>query len=442
MSRIIVLVFACVVLAGVSGCVAPQIEVGRYAVDYNRAVATEANETMLLNIVRSRFRDPTHYTSTSAITAQLTAERSANIGASLAGSARSVSSTDQTASSASGATQTVTEAVSRGREVFGGSAGFSLKYGQEPTFSIQVNNTPEFTRGTSSPITASMFVNLLGQGYRSDLLLAVLVEAIVISDKDGKRTLLVSNPAANGKVTGQPCDAGLFRTFQATMRYRIGDAVRPPALTTLSATPEAIAGLGDLLSSGYALRPAAGVAGTGQPAQLELYRPIARQTSELIPYVKEPEDLARLLQLAGSCLPLSGSDGASQTQAESFASTTAALGDLKIGLSLRSVDGALYAMGEYLREFEDCFQHRSIDAPAHCANQVRIDNDALLQIERMPLDHDPGYSPAHTTYAGARWIVPRDANHRTMQVIDMLQKLMNLNRSVDELRTPTFIKVN
>ena len=391
-------------------------------VDYNRAVEIEANETVLLNVIRSRFKTATHYTSTNSITAQLKAERQGRVavGFDQGGTVRSANG--------AGATTSLTDAP----DLISGSAGYTLTYSQQPTFSIAVHNSPAFARGTSSPVSDEIFANLVAQGYRQNMLSHLLVEAFLIKEKgEGGRYWRIVNP--NGRYANG-CRDALFDRLVATVEFTPSAKVSERApVAIFDAGSVDLAALAALTAQGYEIEP-------GENATLRLMGKHGGTSSEL--RYNGAELWSVLRASSQQCASLSARSSEWSAGGSELAALSAELADpaaeLELAWVLRSVDGLVYAMGEYLRDKEQC----PVDADCRT---VRIDGDDIFLVERRGLGAETGMALAYTEYLDSLWVVPlADARggHRTMQVVNLIQKLLNLNKSADELRTPAFIQVD
>ncbi|MEZ5744320.1 MAG: hypothetical protein R3D89_11515 [Sphingomonadaceae bacterium] len=425
-------------LALLGGCMAPRIDAGRYAVDYNRAVEIEANETVLLNVIRSKYRTATHYTSTTGITAKLRAQQSADVSIGY----------DEGAFSQSLGPDGKVLGASRGDNILSGSAGYSLTYAQEPTFSIAVHNTPDFARGTLSAISRDNFYRLVGEGYRTSMMVELLIESMTISDRRTGASLRLVNPAGR---RGERCDAGLFRGVRDALRiYPKVNTGKAPVVASFEPTLDNLVKAEPLLAKGFTF--GARKAGS-KTIDLHGKAPDAQLTAdsnlgEIPTLVKDFEDC---MAAAEPKSPVAQSAIKALTAAPA---DLAGEGSLQISFNLRSVDGVVYAMGEYLRQMHDCganaawkqgYSASGRTSDSCVPTTIRSSDgsrDELFVVVEQDAKAKANTALAHTTYMGRRWVVPEwntGSEHRTMQVINVIQKLLNLNKSADEIRTPTFI---
>jgi hypothetical protein len=135
-------------LATLTGCASLHTPMTDFATDYNRVIADTRNEMILLNIVRARFGEPTHYSALSSVSGNLSIGASA--GASLGG---------------------IIDDIDAG-------ASTQISVRSSPSFQIIPLNTADFAIGILRPIEPNVVALFLSQGWNENLLAALLIESI------------------------------------------------------------------------------------------------------------------------------------------------------------------------------------------------------------------------------------------------------------------------
>ncbi len=133
---------------GLTGCASLRTPMTDFATDYNRVIADTRNEMILLNIVRARFREPTHYSTLSQVSGNMSIRGGANAG--LSGIIDDIDA----------------------------SAGASLSVSSSPSFQLVPLNTNQFAGGILRPIEPNVVAIFLGQGWNEHQLAALLIESV------------------------------------------------------------------------------------------------------------------------------------------------------------------------------------------------------------------------------------------------------------------------
>lgn len=133
-----------------------------FALDYNRAIADARNQMILLNIVRASNREPMHFTAMSSVEATLSVGAEAGTGFEFAKGPAAAYSPSITLSSS-----------------------------YAPTFTVVPLNTNDFATGILRPASSAGIKLFLSQGWRQELLAALLIERIECPD--GRR--IINDPA-------------------------------------------------------------------------------------------------------------------------------------------------------------------------------------------------------------------------------------------------------
>ena len=155
--------FALGMLFTVAGCVSP-IALHRAVVEYDRATAKVQAEILLLNIARSKFAEPLHFTAVSSITATLGF------------------------TTAAGFTPTGTESTPLIAPFF------NARVTESPTITIIPVQGEEFTKRLLSPISANKVAFLFQHGAEPAILLRLIAQQLVIKEEKGF-SVLRNNPA-------------------------------------------------------------------------------------------------------------------------------------------------------------------------------------------------------------------------------------------------------
>ena len=137
-------------LASLTVCVSMRPTMTSFSLDYNRVVADTRNRMILLNIVRSAYREPTYYTALTEINGSL------NLSGSFSGSLANLVGGDPTSFS-----PTVSASVTN-----------------SPTFTVVPLTSQEFSKGMLTPIDSVAVRLLLSQGWRSEMLAPLLVQKV------------------------------------------------------------------------------------------------------------------------------------------------------------------------------------------------------------------------------------------------------------------------
>jgi hypothetical protein len=133
---------------GLSGCASMQTPMTEFATDYNRVIADTSNEMILLNIVRARLGEPTHYSALSSVSGNL------SIGASAAADLSGII------------------------DDIDADAGVGMSVRSSPSFQIVPLNTSDFATGILRPVEPNVVALFLSQGWNENLLAALLVESV------------------------------------------------------------------------------------------------------------------------------------------------------------------------------------------------------------------------------------------------------------------------
>ncbi|MEP3050447.1 MAG: hypothetical protein ABJP48_03450 [Erythrobacter sp.] len=142
-------------IAGLVGGCAFTPQLSQVAVDHNRMVARSTNELALLNIVRASHRFPLHFTAISEITGNARVSLNAELALGLE------PGPDPQSANVGGRVST------------------------NPSFRATVLATEKFQRGIQSPISPGLVAYYLDDGWRDELIMALMVERVDVFDETG-----------------------------------------------------------------------------------------------------------------------------------------------------------------------------------------------------------------------------------------------------------------
>jgi hypothetical protein len=166
-SRIVSSIVAVSALVGicVSGCVVAD-GFGTRAVQYNLEADDNRNKTLLINVVRAAYRRPLQFSEVSQVLGTATGTLKADF------------------------TLPFTGVPSTATRIFSAAPGVSISGG--PNFTVTVQNTKEFYQGILSPIQPQTAAYYLHAGFPKTVLLTLLVSRIEYGPKNGPKPVLNS----------------------------------------------------------------------------------------------------------------------------------------------------------------------------------------------------------------------------------------------------------
>ena len=459
------------------------------AVDYNEFIAQTTNRQTALNILRAREREPMHFTSFGDVVGQIKGAISPGVGIALNGDTASRTNTDTlvTNAGATGATtgtaltDTLTRVATVGATNITPSIGVQVTTGTD--FKVAANTTDEFYKGILNPIPAATVVHYLRQGFPADLLSYLLIGRLefsaLVTRPDGKQELIPlktlnntpDEPAASAEFTA----AIRCRRLDYEMKRSDGSSIPITNLASLAPMSP------DVLKRLRAKTNADGnvIYELVTPPQNEftllLSEPVETEcvsTRTMLAQVFEskaaarnlgqasPENAATSANIQALAEPLRGTaemrpgeglagaerdnlGGSGEVNFSSKDYFTRQLprghrGDLVIDLTLRSVEGVLYYLGEYVRYPQ--FSPKLAGPPpcGYCLPIIRIEPASRIPRSMRFVE---------VTYRGTRYAVPLAGNTlnaeagRSSQTIGLVQQLLNLNRSAKDLPTTPLVRV-
>lgn len=475
-----------------SGC-AFQRQAAGIAIDHNEFVAQTTNRQTVLNILRASQREPMHFTSFSSVGGRVQAAGTLGLNTAINGDGGTLTRTDTGVTSAgptgavtgTTATQTVADALTRGATNLMPSASVTVTTGTD--FQIGINATDDFYRGIMGPLSSGIIVYYLRQNFPADLLSHLVVGRIELYAKitppNGPEELILLRTIHN-----TPDDAVAADAFTNAIRCR--RLAYAPRHTDASTLPVPISNLSGLTPEVLARLSAV----TGQDGQIayQLETP-ARNELALAMSPPDPEwcgpiqdDLRDrfnqwregrgLAARAAGVLP----DPGALTSRASAGSPTAATAitegitggggasfsskgffdnllppgyksELVVDMTIRSVEGVLYYLGEYVRGEDGRnvggADHRPMlwsndgcagGSAGYCLPIIRVRPAAQIRAADRFVDVE---------YRGRLYAVPLAGGHlnaesgRSSQSISLVQQLLNLHRSSKDLPSTPLVRI-
>ncbi len=351
----------CLALA-TSGC-AMGGTISRMSVDYNEAVARMFDEQTLLNILRAKERMPQHYTSVSALRGNVTVK--ANAGLELT--------------------------LEQGPNTHTPSIGGSIENGSE--VDVSVDDTQTFYQGITQSVDQNVVAHYLQQGWDPRMIAMLLIESIELTPAyghSGVRPIVVRNTPSTREFTNflncyrlsYSPDGGGTRTIKVDAE-KVGDVA-----------------FNDLLATDF-----------------------SRTRNKLSSRKFDKKGLVEI-EVPGK-YPLEfilDRDSQNCIRSQRYAPFQERSDRLGATITIRSVDSALYFIGEYLRNLDIIGEeveeaHRVKGEPLFVVRQGSSANAAIS-----------------ASLLGRRYYVPAELAERgrTTQVITLLQQLMNIHKVSSE----------
>jgi len=387
------------------------------AVDHNQLLAETEDRLMLLNVVRAKERFPMHFSAITTLRGGASVTAGAEVGTSLpqgGGDSTFDSAGRLTASRATIGANTVTPRLS-------GSVTTN------PSFDMIALNNEKFQRGIQQPVKTEFIEYLLQQGWKDDLVMALFIEKIeVVAASDQGRyrkgdiiaTMLNANANPGNSDRKEEFQSRLWRCFMHSRMLRpMKIAGRTTDLLDL-APLLANSGIGDLAAiDGKTFD--VGDAQQGAPRRV-----IQRKTA--------PKVALGFAMREGATVPdecvAGGSDSIELLERHAAGPAKARDADVQAGALtldgqrydvdlvpiLRSTLGVFYFLGEYSR------------TPAE--QQYRLVNGRTV----FSLAEGDGPAAIDLHFRGRRYFI-REGDGRSLQIVDAMQQLLNLQKSSDEL---------
>lgn len=472
---------ALIVLMSTAGC-AFRPQVTGMAVEYNEFVAEATNRQTVINILRAREREPLHFTSFSKVLGTARIEGTAGLDIGINGNGG-----EQLPQGGAFATAKRTLGATNWTPKLG------VKINSGTDFEIGINATDDFWKGITQPVAPATIVHLLRQGWPRDLISYLFIHRIEfagrITDPSGK--IVATLPL--GRFINAPDNETTVDPFTGLMRCRTLDY-------SLSETPRRdlpIAAVSDVSGVATEILPRMSPAApppagynVAIPGRSEFTIALSERRSEDFGKTGRNEDCARLegtlreafareFARRGIALPEapegtkaspSGADGdpipgtanylagGRETGPEAvgispngagFTATDYFRGlvpagyktELLIDVSLRSVEGLIYYLGEYVRT-----SNKRPMAWGRCADGSAGECIPLIVVKRAEAAGATNVFVS-VDYKGERYVVPSsgediraDGGHSS-QVIGLVQTMLNLYRSSKDLPSTPLVRV-
>lgn len=457
-----------VVLILCTGC-AFRRHVAGMAIEHNDFVAQTTNRQTVLNILRAREREPMHFTSFSSVSGK--AQGNAQIGfntVALAGDPRAVTDSTVTKTGATGAlietstTDTTVTTLNPSVTTVTPSAQVSVTTGTDFTLGVEANE--KFYRGIMGPLSPGIIIYYLRQGFPADLLGHLVIRRIEVqaritgADNSVHEIPLgtFDNSPDELAAAQTPEEIAQARAFEELMRcWQLSYSLAPPAAPA-SGSPAsrefvlALAATGDeacrletefreSILGRWRAQPAARSRGSGDRGALPFEPSTAPATGVIARAVAAIPSADREQVTQGV-----GGAGFAELYSDNFFSGTlppAVRGEIVIYVTLRSVEGVLYYLGEYVRNQETSPRLRYRTCPEsrrYCLPIIRILPASQVRPELRFVD---------LTYRGRTYAVPMagrqlsEEGGRSSQVISLVQQLLNLHRSATDLPGTALVRV-
>lgn len=432
--------FAMMLLA-TTGC-AFRSQVSGMAIEYNEFVAEATNRQTVINILRARWREPLHFTSFSKVLGTARVEGTAGLDANFIGNG------GEQLPQGGGFT---TSRRTLGATNLAPKLGVRINSGTD--FEIGINATDDFWKGITSPVSPSTIIHLLRQGWERDLVSYLFIQRIDfagrIIDPSGK--IVATLPL--GRLLNAPDFEASVPPFTnliqcRTLYYALSEtAGRSEFIITLSESEYSSASFRkqacarveqnlresfqkELVSQDIKLPEIQG----GKAA-------IAPQASstDANPFQGRENYVAGASAGLGTTSP----NGAGFTASNYFQDLVPAgyRTELLIDVSMRSVEGMINYLGEYVRTVNE----RPL-AHGRCEDGEARYCIPLIVIK--PVEEAGGVEPFITVeYKGKRYVVPlsgediRTSGGFSSQVIGLVQTMLNLHRSAADLPSTPLVRV-
>jgi hypothetical protein len=410
------------------------------AVSFNLALEKSQNEMLLLNVIRAKDRLPIYLTGMSTLTGNVQTTIGASAGASYT----------RTKGSTYGSTPSATATL-----VHAYTPSAMASEMENPTYSLNVLDTQEFTRGFMSPLSKQIFAYYWDQGWPSSLLLYLLVDKVEVT-QGGNTTVLKNYPDNNDANLDELAKfASWVETFVATKPH----VVSVSTLETIG--PPLTAGQLQDLDKLIKVAKEDDLTLEKIPGQ-DLYQ--LQRTKTDFRLVCPPQRMARIAEQA-SCQddwPATSLSAQEKGPVEEREQVKARINGQRISFVLRSPEYLLYYLGELMRVEnrqvapkipEVCIQNHF--HPLFLAFPEGVCPNALLSAESTQgaysipgLDSDQklddckeGALRLRDPGTGPKSGPPVCEAGRSMQVFSLLNQVMSLQKSAKDLPTPTLVRL-
>lgn len=394
------------VLLALAGCAAPGT-LQKLAIDQNQVVAQTADTLTLLNIVRAKQGRPLHFTSISRISANVDLSVNGGIGG--------------------GAEFAGADAVNL-------SPSIGAAIGTNPNFDISIHDSQEFQRGIMQPVSPETINYFLRTGWRPDLITYVLVERIDFIAAEA--TTVAGNSYQPGEIIASLVNApdnaesaAQFRAFVAcytlSASQRAGDSLPLKKFADLGSV-----GMSDLATlDGSKFDLGRGPEGSGDKEDWVVRKSPGGQAVGLSRRSQKSCDgaglQARLVDGTQVSAAIDKSVANINLRKDSRIEVRLENGPkvaLSIDLTLRSVEGVIYFIGEYARASE-----MAKDRPIY---PIPSDLDGRRPVQDLfRIDEGRGgrYELA-ASLNGEDWHIPDNCACRSYRLLTLVGQLVNLHK--------------
>ena len=465
--------FVLLILLVISGCSSIRPQITSDATDFNVAVANTNNVITLKNIARSYLRHPRHYTAISDIRGNFTVQGSAGVSGLFGIGRGNTNSLVDTATTT--ATTTATEVTNEVLSTLTGTTGstsapetlatnLGLTYTTNPQYTVAILESQNFTNGILNPLSAETLGLLGSQGWNSTLLANLLIESMTFEitekeeeDEEEKKDEKEKKDrkSASYRIENKVRKSGwkeLAASLDIGVVAKEGDETDAVYLKSISA--EEIAAL---VEQGMSVRHCKPEDGDEKNKSLctpgddkVVYRKVPGSSKLTIRrnsvikdstrkyildgYTGDDEKLAKRLLKSyyknPDCQDNTRSKPLSNGSKNSPENCPL---EFRLLVNMRSTDGVVYYLGEYMRYILDDKDAKPIllggsDVEESCECQ------SAESMELFRIAKDKGPSQLSTSIGGMEFRVPPvEKAGRTMQVIGLVQQLLNLNKTAEDL---------
>ncbi|MFN2258410.1 MAG: hypothetical protein ABR601_01085, partial [Parasphingopyxis sp.] len=338
-----------------------------------------------------------------------------------------------------------------------------------PSFDLAVLNTEKFQRGILRPLTPALLGSFLDQGWNPDVIAAMLIERIDFvfvsasagepapSFSEGEIVATFVNRAPFARDADDPDGESCFRRYFNNHVLSVSTSASSETQVARWSDISAETSLADLeLLDGNAfdIDLDADRVNRLSPRRAQLRTTnITRDDGPLESCLREQiglrltqSDSARLrapasVEIETRPAALAVEDGEPENKVGTFRVEVNGVAIyLRATARIRSVQGAFYFAGELIRDEEGPI-YRIISRPT-LEERARGETEQHISLIRIEVG-SPERPLVATTFNGQRYSIPESAQFRTrsLQVLALLQQLLNLQKSADELPTTQSVTV-
>jgi hypothetical protein len=429
-------------LCATAGC-AFRPQVSGMAVEYNEFVAEATNRQTVINILRARSREPLHFTSFSKVLGTARVEGTAGLDLAANGNGG-----EQLPGGGGFATSKRTLGATNWTPRLG------VRINSGTDFEIGINATDDFWKGITTPVAPATIVHLLRQGWERDLISYLFVQKIDfagrITDPSGKVVatlpLRVLRNAPDLEYTVGPftsliqCRTLYYALSETPERSEFAITFSENMEVTESMRRSACASFEQGLRDEFQKALQSQNVRLSAPGQRPAYDlPLAPRAADADPFRGRENFVAGASGGPGATSP----NGAGFTATNYFQDLVPAgyKTELLIDVSLRSVEGMINYLGEYVRT-----ENERPLSYGRCEDGQYRQCIPLIVIKPAAEagDVEPFIS---VDYKGERYIVPlsgediRTGAGFSSQVIGLVQTMLNLHRSAEDLPSTPLVRV-